>query len=204
MIDAVITPGGVLRLLGLTVRDPAGAARLLLSLHLSRGVLWQALALVTILSVLIVALSPGPMPDAGAAGGPETVYLSPFAYATILGASLVMLVFALHFTGAALGGTRSFAGTLTLVVWLEVLATAIRVVQVLALLMAPVLAGIVSIVGLALLFWTLVNFIRVLHGFDTLGRAVLTLLLAIAGLSVGLMLILGLIGVSMVGGPFDV
>jgi len=204
MIDAIITPGGVLRLLGLTVRAPAEAARLLLSLHLSRGVLWQALALVTILSVLVVALSPGPMPDAGAAGGPEPVALSPFAYATILGASLVMLVFALHFTGSALGGTGSFAGTLTLVVWLEVLATAIRVVQVVALLMAPVLAGIVSIAGLALLFWTLVNFIKVLHGFDTLGRAVLTLLLAIAGLSVGLMLILGLIGVGMAGGPFDV
>jgi hypothetical protein len=204
MIDALITPGGVMRLLALTVRDPAEAARLLLSLNLSRGVLWQALALVTIVSVLVVALSPGPMPDAATAEGTDALFLSPFAYATILGASLVMLVFALHFTGAALGGTGSFAGTLTLVTWLEVLATAIRVAQVVTLLVAPMLAGIVSIAGLVLLFWTLVNFIRVLHGFSTLGRAVLTLLLAIAGMSVGLMLILGLIGVGVAGGPFDV
>ncbi len=77
-------------------------------------------------------------------------------------------------------------------------------VQVVTLLVAPVAAGIVSIAGLVLLGWTLVNFIRVLHGFDTLGRAVLTLLLAIAGMSVGLMLILGLIGVGVAGGPFDV
>ncbi len=204
MIDALITPGGVMRLLALTVRDPAEAARLLLSLRLSRGVLWQALALVTIVSVLVVGLSPGPMPEAATAEGTDALFLSPFAYATILGASLVMLVFALHFTGAALGGTGSFAGTLTLVTWLEVLATAIRVVQVVTLLVAPVAAGIVSIAGLVLLGWTLVNFIRVLHGFDTLGRAVLTLLLAIAGMSVGLMLILGLIGVGVAGGPFDV
>jgi hypothetical protein len=204
MIDALITPGGVMRLLALTVRDPVEAARLLLSLHLSRGVLWQALALVTIVSVLVVALSPGPMPDAATAEGTDALFLSPFAYATILGASLVMLVFALHFTGAALGGSGSFAGTLTLVIWLEVLATAVRVVQVVTLLVAPVAAGIVSIAGLVLLFWTLVNFIRVLHGFDTLGRAILTLLLAIAGMSVGLMLILGLIGVGVAGGPFDV
>jgi hypothetical protein len=204
MIDALITPGGIMRLLALTVRDPAEAARMLLSLHLSRGVLWQALALVTIVSVLVVALSPGPMPDAATAEGTDALFLSPFAYATILGASLVILVFALHFTGAALGGTGSFAGTLTLVTWLEVLATAVRVVQVVTLLVAPVAAGIVSIAGLVLLFWTLVNFIRVLHGFDTLGRAILTLLLAIAGMSVGLMLILGLIGVGVAGGPFDV
>ncbi len=203
MTEAIITPGGVLRLLGLTVRAPAEAARLLLSLHLSRGVLWQALGLVTILSVLVVALSPGPMPDAGAAGGPEPVYLSPFAYATI-SARRGHACLCTAFHRSALGGTGSFPGTLTLVVWLEVLATAIRVVQVVALLMAPVLAGIVSVAGVALLFWTLVNFIKVLHGFDTLGRAVLTLLLAIAGLSVGLMLILGLIGVGMTGGPFDV
>jgi hypothetical protein len=204
MTDAVITPGGLARLLLLTLRAPASAARLLVTLHLSRPVLWQILALVTIVSVLIVALSPGPMPEAGPAAGPQPVQLSPFAYAAILAASLVMLVFALHFTGGALGGTGSFAGALTLVIWLEVLATAVRLVQTVAMFVSPALGGLVSLLGLALLFWTLINFINVLHSFESLGKAVLTLLLAVVGISLGISLILTLIGAGLPGGPFDV
>jgi hypothetical protein len=204
MNAVLITPGGLMRLLMLTVRSPTQAARLLLQLQLSRAVLWQALALVTVVSVLLVAVSPGPMPDAGPAAGPVPMALSPFAYAAILGASLVILVFALHFTGGALGGTGTFAGSLTLVTWLEVLATAVRVVQTFAMLLSPALGGIVSLLGLALLFWTLINFINVLHGYENLGKAVLTLVLAVMGISIGLALILSLIGIGMPGGPLDV
>jgi hypothetical protein len=204
MTETVITAGGMLRLLALTLRAPGQAAELLLSLNLSRAVLWQALALVTVVSVLLVALSPGPMPEAGPVAGPEGLTLSPLAYAAILGASLVMLVFALHFTGGAMGGVGSFPGALILVTWLEVVAAAIRVVQTLALTLSPVLGGLVSLVGLGLLFWTLVNFVNVLHGFQSLGRAVLTLLLAVVGISLGVAFILTLIGAGLPGGPFDV
>jgi hypothetical protein len=204
MTEAVFTPAGMGRLLILTVRAPARAAELLVGLNLSRVVLWQALALVTVVSVLIVAISPGPMPEAGAIAGPQPVVFTPFAYATVLGASLVMLVFALHYTGQAIGGTGSFAATLTLVVWLEVLATAIRVVQAVVYLILPPLGALVSLVGLALLVWTLLNFINVLHGFQSLGRAVLALLLAVVGISLGLALILSLIGAGLPGGALDV
>lgn len=204
MTEALFTPAGIGRLLALTLRSPAAAAEILVGLNLSRAVLWQAMALVTIVSVLIVAISPGPMPEAGAVAGPEPVLLTPFAYAAILGASLVMLVFALHYTGQAIGGTGGFGATLTLVVWLEVLATAIRVVQAVVLLVVPPLAGVVSLVGLAVLFWTLVNFVNVLHGFQSLGRALLALLLAVVGISLGLALILSLIGAGLPGGAMDV
>jgi hypothetical protein len=201
---ALLTPGGIGRLLILTLRAPGAAAELLTGLQLSRGVLWQALALVTVLSVLIVGFSPGPMPEAGPIAGPSPVVLTPFAYTAVLGASLVMLVFALFYTGAALGGTGTFPATLTLVVWLEVFATAIRVVQTLAMLVSPVLGGLVSLVGLGLLVWTLINFVNVLHGFGSLGKAVLTLLLAVMGISFGIALILSLIGAGLPGGPLNV
>lgn len=204
MTEALFTPTGLWRLLLLTLRAPARAADILVALNLTRAVLWQALLLVTIVSVLIVAVSPGPMPEAGPVAGPTPVTFTPFAYATVLGASLVMLVFALHYTGQAIGGTGSFAATLTLVVWLEVLATAIRVVQTVAFVVMPPLGSVVSLVGLALLVWTLLNFVNVLHGFQSLGRAALALLLAVVGISLGLALILSLIGAGLPGGALDV
>lgn len=204
MTAQLMTPEGMLRLLGLTIRSPGEAAALLVGLNLSRTVLWQALALVTVLSVLIVAFSPGPMPEAGPIAGPGPVLLTPFAYVAVLGASLVMLVFALYFTGTALGGTGTFPATLTLVVWLEVLATAVRLIQTAVMLVSPVLGGLVSLVGLGLLFWTLVNFVNVLHGFGSLGKALMTLLLAVVGISLGVAVILSLIGAGLPGGPLNV
>lgn len=192
-------------LIGQSFLAPAVAAHSLVGLGLSRAVLWQALVLVTVLSVLLVALTQGAMPAGPplrADGGP--LVLSPFAYGVILGASLVMLVFALHYTGQALGGTGDFGAALTLVIWLEVLAMAVRLVQGAVLLVAPPVAGMVSALGLGLLLWVLLNFINVLHGFGSLWKSAFSLLLAVVGISLGLTLILTLIGVGATGGRFDV
>ena len=204
MSEAVISPAGLLRMLALTLRAPGQAARFLIGLNLSRAVLWQALALVTVLSVLVAAISPVPMPDAEAVGGAEGVAMTPFTSVVVLGFVMVMMAFALQITGAALGGKGSLAATLTLVVWLEVLAVAVRIVQGVGLLVAPVLGGLVWMAGVAVLFWTLINFINALHGFGSLGKSVLTLLLAVTGISLGTAVILTLINVATGGGLFDV
>jgi hypothetical protein len=204
MSGAIVTPRGLLRMLALTLRAPGDAARLLVGLNLSRAVLWQALALVTVVSVLVAALSPVPMPDAGPVGGAEGEVLTPFAFALVLGVVLVMVAFALHVTGAALGGTGSLAAALTLVVWLEVLAVAVRIVQGVGVLISPVLGGLVSMGGVAVLFWTLINFINALHGFGSLGKSLLTLLLAVTGISLGTAVILSLVGAGSGWGMLDV
>ncbi len=204
MSDAIVTPEGLFRLFVLTLRDPARAAGYLIALNLSRAVLWQALALVTVIGVLIAAFSPAPLPDPGPGAGADPVVLTPFAYAVVLGAMLVMLVISLHSTGVALGGSGTFSATLTLVVWLEVVATAVRLAQALSLAVSPLLGAIVSLAGFGVLFWTLLNFIKVLHGFGSLGRAVLTLFIGVTGIIVVMILILSLIGAGPAGGPFDV
>jgi hypothetical protein len=62
----------------------------------------------------------------------------------------------------------------------------------------------VSVLGLGLLFWVLLNFINVLHGFDSLWKSAFALLLAVVGISLGVTLILTLIGVGATGGRLDV
>lgn len=204
MTDAIVTPEGLLRLFVLTLRDPGRAGRALIALNLSRAVLWQALTLVTVIGALIAAVSPVMLPEPGPVAAPEPVVLTPFASAAVLGAMLVMLVFAVYYTGAALGGTGSFGATLTLVVWLEVVAMAFRLVQAVSVVLSPVLGTIAWLAGFVMLFWTLINFIKVLHGFGTLGRAVLTLMIGVTGIIVGMTLMLSLIGAGLDGGPFDV
>lgn len=184
-----------------SVAAPRDAARTLIGLNLSRLVLWQALALVTVVSVLLVAVTQGPMPEI-APDATQPIEITPFAYAMILGSSLVLLVFALFYTGQALGGTGSFAGTLTLVIWLEVLAMCVRIAQFALSIFGSGLDLTISLVGMALLFWALLNFIAELHDFESIGKALLTLVLAVFGISLGVALILSAIGVA--GGPIDV
>ena len=142
--------GTLLRLIWHSILQPANAARLLTGVDLPRGPLWMALALVTILSVLSMALIPG-----GAALNPITglpMTLTPWSSALVLGALLVLMVFALHFTGQAMGGTGSFAATLILVAWFEAVATVLRLASLLVLAaLGPGVAEVFGILALAAL-----------------------------------------------------
>jgi hypothetical protein len=204
MTGSIVTPAGVLRMLGLTLREPGEAAGQLISLNLSRMALWQALALVTALSVIVTALVPEAAMQTITTGDPEPVVMTPLVYAAIMGSLLVILVFALYYTGLSLGGTGTFAATLVLVVWLEVLATAVHSVLSLALIVSPVISAILSLGALAVLLRTLVSFIDVLHGFQSLGKALMTLVLAVVGAFLGLFLILTVISLVLTGGSADV
>lgn len=186
-----------LRLVWQTVIAPAETAERIVALRLPRAVLWQAMALVTILSVLLAALVQGALPTLPTATGTP---IAPISYALILGGSLVILVFALHYTGQALGGNGEFSGAIALVVWLEAVAMVIRFAQGILLLISPAIAGLFSIVSLGILLWCLINFIDVLHRFDSRGKAVLVLFLAVVGIAVGLTFILALIGAGATGG----
>ncbi len=178
--------------------DPASAAETVYSRRFDRNALWSGLLLVTVISVLLIALSnaiigvPPEMEDA-------IVQITPFAFALILGASLVILVFALYFVGQMLGGKGHFPETVVCVIWLQVLSMALQVVQLIAMLLMPPVVGIVSLVGLGLLLFALVHFINVLHHFDSLLKSFGTFALSLIGIAFGLSIILAAVGVSAQG-----
>lgn len=204
MTGDAITPGWIVAMLALTLRAPARAAERLLMLRLPRGIVIEVLVLVTALSALVAGVLPGQVPESGGGAAGPMITLAPLIYAALLGASLMLMGLGLQIVGKALGGSGSLDGALTLVVWMEVLALTLRVVQMAAGLIAPPVGVMVSIVGLIVLLWTLLNFINVLHGFRSIGRSFLALLLAVAGISLGLAVILNLIGIGPAGGSLDV
>jgi hypothetical protein len=90
------------------------------------------------------------------------------------------------------------------VVWIEVLATAIRIVQTGLYLVAPVLGALASLAGAGIIVWTLVSFVNVLHGFRSLAKAALVAGAAVIGMGMGLALILTIISTGLGGGIGDV
>lgn len=178
----------LLRLIADSVVKPREAAATILRLNPPRAVLFESVVLVAALGALLVAFAGdapvSPPPD-------EAVRLpGPLLSAALMAASVVLSASALHAAGRILGGRGTFDQTLALMVWLEVVALAIKVVQAFAALLAPTAAGILQIAGLAVLLWCLANFIHVLHGFSGLGRTFLCLLLGSILVAVGLLILL--------------
>ena len=187
-----MTPGAFI---GQSFRDPAGTARALMGVGLSRGTLYSMLALVTVMSVLLLELG-----NALSPAGSAILRLTPFTLCVILGASLIMMVFALQLTGQMLGGQGRFAAALLLVIWWQAMALVIQAAQTLAVLILPPLAGLLTIAGLVWLVFALLHFVNVLHGFDSLPKALATVAIGVVGISFGLALLLTLIGVTLQGG----
>ncbi len=187
------------RLLWATVTNPAETARFVLGRGLRRDVLWTALGLATILSVLVTALVQLILPAAEAQVVEAAVPMTPILYGMILGAALVVTVFALHFTGQALGGDGEFADSLATVVWIQFLLVALQLAQGALMLLSTALGAIASYATLFIALWALANFVNVMHHFRSIGRAVLTIILAFLGAGIGLSIILTLIGVGAGG-----
>lgn len=176
-------------------RDPAGTARALVGWRLAPGTLWSMLVLVIVLSVLVL--------EAGLMLSPAEAAVfvaSPFTLCVILGASLVMLAFAIQLTGRMFGGRGTFQTALLLLIWWQAMALVIQVAQTATLLLSPPLSGIVALVGLSWMVFALLHLVNVLHGFESLLKSLGTVVVGILGISFGTALLLTLVGVTVQGG----
>ena len=187
----------LMRLVGLSVRDPSEAARQLTARQFERSTLWMALLLVSILSVLLLALSNLLFPVAMPEG---VVPMTPLTYGIVVAASLVMMVFALHWTGRMMGGKGAFDQTMVIVIWLQVVALFVQLAQIVAMAILPALSGLVSLAGVFVLLWCLINFINVVQGFDSLVKSAVTFFVGLIGIGFGLAIILMMIGVTVQAG----
>ncbi len=179
-----------------TLTAPRDAAEVLMGQDVGRNVLWMALVLATVLNSLLFSLShylfPAPMPMAG-------LFDNPLLYALAQGGGLVITVFVLTWVGNMLGGKGALGDILIALVWLQFMRVLAQVLVIVLGLAVPVLAGMVSLAILILSFWILLNFINVAHRFNSLLHSFFVLLLAGLGVTVGISIILMVIGVSAEG-----
>ena len=177
-----------------TLRDPQAGMRGVLRLGLPAGARWTALGLMAVASALLVhlglMLSPptGPTPM-------DAIFASPLKTALVQIVALVTVSWLIHVIGGSFGGTGTPAGAMMVVVWLQVILIALQLVQLVALLVLPPLAVLLSLVSFGLFFWLLTNFVAALHGFSSplkvFGGIVLTTIAVVLVMSIILSLVLG-------------
>ncbi len=182
-----------------SIMEPTKMAQKAIDLNLPREAFWTALALVAVLNVILLAalqmLSP-----ARIAFEQQAFSLSPFAYVAIVGIFLALFVLGTLYTGKFIGGTGTLAGTLSIVVWFQSISLTLEAIQLVLVLLSPAIASIFGMLSLGALAWCFVHFINVLHGFNSLGKAAVTGVLALIGTAMVAGLIMAILGLGPAGG----
>ncbi|MFN6977695.1 MAG: YIP1 family protein [Gemmobacter sp.] len=177
-----------------TLRDPRGTARRLMALDLPPQASWLGAAVIAALSAILAHLTFGVMAarQGGPANLPAPVMTAAFQYAV-----MVMTVLGVYHIGRRFGGRGGFADALLLVVWLQFILVCVQGAQLVALLVLPPVADILSVAGLVLFLWLLTAFVAELHGFSSMGRVLGGVIASLFGLALVMAIFLSVI----LGGP---
>ena len=187
-----MTGADIVELGRMTVSRPRAAARAILDMGFPRSEHWTLFLLTVVLSGLLgqVGILVTPMD----VDGPQPTGLG---VAAVVGGSILLLAATVQVVGRWFGGRAEFSDTLLLMIWLQLVLVAFQALQTVALIVAPAFAGLIAIAAMVLMVWALVNFIAELHGFESLGKVFLAMILTLFGLAFVLSLVLGAIGISV-------
>ena len=181
-----------------SIMEPSETARKLIGMDIPREALWTGLALIAVMNVMLLSmlqlLSPAPV-----AFEDTALSLSPFAYVAIIGIFLALFVGGTHYVGRFFGGTGTFEATLAIIVWFQSVSLTLEAVQLVLVLISPALGSIFGMLSLGALIWVFINFINVLHGFDNLGKAAVTIVLSLVATALVAGIILTILGVGPAG-----
>ncbi|WP_341366239.1 YIP1 family protein [Yoonia sp. BS5-3] len=173
---------------------PAEVAAQMLALRYPRHVLWTGLALVAILNVLpysvVQMIAPVPI-----VFDQQVITLTPFAYAVIMSAFLVLVVLTLTHLGRLMGGTGTLDGALMMIIWFQAINLTLKLIQLGLLFIAPGVAALFGTMILGATIWVLLNFVNVLHGFAHLGKAIVLIIGAFLGAMLGTGIVMTFLGV---------
>ncbi len=179
-----------------TITEPRVVASELVAMNFERRILWLALFLVVVLNTLIYQLSLIIAPP------PETLpsfFTSPVPFAGLVGAGLVLSVYALTFAGRFLGGKAKLEQIMTLLIWLQYLRFAVQVIMILLMPVLPGLAGLLVFAASLYGMWLLLQFVDVAHGYNSLFTSFGALVFAAIAIMLGVAILLSLIGVQNMG-----
>ncbi len=172
------------------------AARRLLSMDLEQGTLWTALLLMAVLNTLIQQISnlfidiPTPLLQ---------LFDVAIIYFIFVAGGLILIVFAIFWTGRIFGGRGRLEDIMVVIVWLQFLRVLVQASALILLLTIPFVSFFFVIGATIVGCWIFVHFVNEAHEFDSLGRSAVVLIAAFAAMLVGLSLLLSLVGFGSLG-----
>ena len=184
------------KLIKRTLVDPRGAARQIIDLNLPTAVLWNALLLVVIMSVL---LTYGTVMLAGHEALILQMAGSPLVFALFMAAQMVMLIFAMFWTGKVIGGKGSLAAFAALIAWIQTLWLLAQVIQSVLMVFAPTSSALIGVISVFYGLWILVHFIAEAHEFPTWVKGAGVMVMSVIGVVLGVSFLLSIIGISTLG-----
>lgn len=193
-----------------SLTDPRAATRRLLGLGLPSHTLWQALAAIIVLTVLLEQAMFWLGGGGAALPDPETLSLqdqqilaltrgyaeNPLGMAVIQGGLAVLAVYAIYFVGRMFGGQGGFTGALAVVAWFQTVLLALQVLQAVTGLILPPLAGIVALATIVLFFYLLTMFVAELHGFQSPGIVFAMIIATMIAMAFTITFLLTLFGIT--------
>ncbi|MEJ6394924.1 YIP1 family protein [Gymnodinialimonas sp. 2305UL16-5] len=180
-----------------TVMDPQGGGRVILDTArgMPAGAVWLCFSIIIVGSLImgeLASLMLGPLDDGPLTGQPTLVM------GLVQAASLFLVVHAITHIGRLFGGQGEFLGALALMTWLQFVFLLVQVVMLLTTLVLPPLGAIVMTLALGLFLWLFLNFIAVLHGFQSLGAVFVMTLVSFIAIIFVISLVLSLLGIVTV------
>lgn len=187
-----------------TLRDPKGTCEKIMGWNLDRPTLYMALFAVAAINALLasipVILTPGGVEPELRAALPILALLErPLVFFALVAGTLVVMIQALFWAGRAMGGQGSLGDVMALLIWLQAMRALAQLVILVLGLFAPVLSALAALVLQLVALWLFLHFLSAAMRFDSLFRAFGLLVAVAAGLFLGLMLILSLLGFSAGG-----
>lgn len=183
-----------------TIQSPRSAAQKIMSLDLSRDVLWSGLILVACINSIIYSFSL----FLGDTSALPALFRNPVMFFALVTGVLVMTVHGFYWTGRALGGQGDLGELLALMVWLQGLRAIAQAVLFVLIIIAPVIGQLFSLIVGLLGLWITVNFITEALRLPGLMYGVGVIILAAVGIVFGLMILIGMIGLGTLGVPANV
>lgn len=174
--------------------EPRKVAEYLVTLEIDRRSLWLLLGLVSVLSALVLSAVSAATP---APEGVQIVSLSPWMAAVFVGFVMIAMVFSLFYVGRWLGGSGSLDSTILIISWHQGITVAFQLLQLVIVLISPVLGAFANFAGIIFLFYVLLQFIDVLHGYQSLLKSFGAFALAIFSMVVVLTFLLPILGLPL-------
>jgi hypothetical protein len=175
----------------LSLRNPRAAARALFAEDIPLAARSAGLTLIAVLSAILLFPSFALLPPEDFLS--SFLAQSPVQTAVVQWLALLLSVVLIHQVGRAFGGQGNLADAMLVVVWLQLLMLGVQVAQLLALIVAPPISGLIGLVGFIGFTWLMVNFIAELHGFRSLGLVFGGIILTFIAAAFVLAILLGLI-----------
>lgn len=184
-----------------TLADPRAGARWVLAQGLGPRTAAEALALTAVLGGILSVLTWRLVGDDVTDGALLALLFSrPLLVTALQMAVQFASAWAAWAVGRAFGGRGGLGGALALMAWAEAILLGLQALQLVLLVLAPLLAGILSPLTLILFFWLTTAFVTELHGFRrpllVFAGILVTGVLMTLGVVVVLALLFGLGGLS--------